>query len=59
MTKSAVVPEATKPVTNYKRHTFNCDKCKSKVVVETDYLSDSAAKLVHKCKQGGKNGKGK
>jgi len=59
MAKAAVVPEATKLVTNYKRHTFNCDRCKSKVEVETDYLSDSAAKLVHKCKQGGKNGKGK
>mgnify|MGYP003610022840 CR=1 FL=1 len=47
-----------KPSYQYKRDTVTCDKCNCKVIVESDFLSDSAMKSLHKCK-GGKSAKGK
>ena len=49
-----------KNLPGFKRHTFKCEKCDCKVIVESDYLTDSAIKSLHKCrKSGGKSEKGK
>lgn len=53
-----LTPEKPKSLPGYKRIEFTCDKCKKKIGVETDYLSETAAKGQHKCK-GGKSEKSK
>ena len=47
-----MTPEKVKHLSGYKRIELNCDKCGSKVIVETDYLSETQAKGQHKCKKG-------
>lgn len=38
-------------VPGYKKINCTCEKCGCKFIVETDYLSESAAKAQHKCKK--------
>lgn len=47
-----MTPEKIKGLTGYKRFEVTCAKCGSKVIIETDYLSETQAKAVHKCKKG-------
>ena len=35
----------------YKRTEYRCDKCGCKTVVESDYLSETQAKAIHKCRK--------
>jgi len=42
----------------YKKLIVQCEKCNSKIVYETDYLTVAQAKTMHKCK-GGNNAKSK
>lgn len=44
--------EKIKGLTGYKKFELSCTKCGSKVIIETDYLSEAQAKTVHKCKKG-------
>lgn len=37
--------------TEFKRITFTCDKCKGKIIHETDFLNLTEVKAVHKCKK--------
>jgi hypothetical protein len=50
--------EKLKGVTGFKRVTYTCPKCGCTSTVETDCLSDAAAKAQHKC-FGGKKANGK
>ena len=43
-----LTPEIVKAV-DYKKITVNCEKCKGKIVYETDYLTEVQAKAQHKC----------
>ena len=44
--------EKGKGLTGYKRIELSCEKCGNKIIVETDYLSETQAKSQHKCKKG-------
>ena len=44
-----MTPEKTPRLPGYKQYTFICDKCGRKTIVESDFLTDSQAKSVHKC----------
>ena len=50
--------EKVKGLTGYNRIVVKCDKCNSKIIFETDYLTETQAKQQHKCK-GGNNAKSK
>jgi len=51
-----MIAEKVKGLIGYQRIVFTCDKCKSKTIFETDYLTEAQAKQQHKCK-GGKSEK--
>lgn len=45
--------EEKKPkLSGYKKREHTCSKCGIKTIVESDFLSDSEAKTLHKCKKG-------
>lgn len=39
-------------LSGYKKREYTCSKCNVKTIVESDFLSDSEAKALHKCKKG-------
>lgn len=38
-------------LSGYKKREYTCSKCNVKTIVESDFLSDSEAKALHKCRK--------
>lgn len=45
-----MVTEKKVKITGYVKNKIVCNKCKRSVSVETDYLTETKAKTLHKCK---------
>jgi len=44
-----MIAEKVKGLIGYKRITVTCEKCKSRIIYESDYLTEVQAKAQHKC----------